>query len=253
MQRRGVRAITLGNGLYPTDERAEQLGISRDELAKIMYGGIDTDYEQLARTGEQLRSALAGGKELRITSPSGTDLRVPIAGRPVHVSDGVISAEDRKQGGTALSVWLPAGEVYLVPRSAGAEGVVVADRYYYEGDRIDGLRLEIRGGKVTGMTARSGLEGLQKRYEAAGAGRDIVGVIDIGINPSIGVPEGGAVNVWARAGAVTVGVGNNVWAGGDNANDLGIAAEARNATVTVDGRELVKEGKLVGEAVATAR
>jgi leucyl aminopeptidase (aminopeptidase T) len=253
MQQRGVRAVTLGNGLYPTAERAEHFGVSRDELAKIMYGGIDTDYEQLARTGEALRAALASGKELRITAPSGTDLRVPIAGRAVHLSDGVISAEDRKKGGTALSVWLPAGEVYLVPRAGGGEGVVVADRYYHEGDRIDGLRLEIKGGKVVGMTARSGLEGLEKRYEAAGAGRDALGVIDFGINPSVNVPDGGAVNAWSRAGAVTVGIGNNVWAGGDNANDFGIAADVGNATVTVDGREVVKEGKLVGATVASAR
>ncbi len=253
MQQRGVRAVSLGNGLYPSAERAEHFGVSRDELAKIMYGGVDTDYEQLARTGEDLRSALAGGKELRITAPSGTDLRVPVAGRPVHLADGVVSAEDRKRGGTALSVWLPAGEVYFVPRAGGAEGVVVADRYYHEGDRVDGLRLEVKAGKVVAMSARSGIEGLQKRYQAAGTGRDVVGVIDFGINPSIQVPEGGAVNVWSKAGAVTVGVGNNLWAGGDNANDFGIAADVRNATVTLDGKELVKDGKLVGQAVASAR
>jgi aminopeptidase len=253
MQRRGVRTVTLGNGLYPTEERAEQFGVSREELAKIMYGGIDTDYEHLERTGQQLRSALTGGKELRITGPSGTDLRVPIADRPVHVSDGVISAADRKRGGPALNVWLPAGEVYFTPRAAGAEGVVVADRYFYEGDRIDALRLEIKGGKVVGMSARAGLESLKTRYDAAGSGRDIVGVIDFGINPSIQVPEGGAVNVWARAGAVTVNIGNNVWAGGDNATDFSLVPEVRNATVTLDGTEIVKDGKLVGQAMASAR
>lgn len=253
MQQRRVRSVTLGNGLYPTAERAEQFGVSREELAKIMYGGIDTDYEQLSRTAQGLRSALTGGKELRITGPSGTDLRVPIAGRPVHMSDGVISADDRKQGGPALSVWLPAGEVYLVPRAGGTEGVVVADRFYFEGDRIDGLRLEIKGGKVVGMSASSGLEALKARYDAAGKGRDLVGVIDFGINPSIQVPADGAVNVWARAGAVTVGIGYNIWAGGDNAADYGLAADVRNATVTVDGRELVKDGKLVSQGVASAQ
>jgi leucyl aminopeptidase (aminopeptidase T) len=130
---------------------------------------------------------------------------------------------------------------------------VVAERYFYEGDRIEGLRLEVKAGKVVGMTARSGLEALQARYEAAGKGRDVVGVIDFGINPSIEVPEGGVVNVWSKAGAVTVGVGNNLWAGGDNANDFGIAADVRNATVTLDGKELVKDGKLVGQTVASAR
>ena len=40
MQKRGVRTVALGNGLYPSAERAEQFGISREELADMMYGGI---------------------------------------------------------------------------------------------------------------------------------------------------------------------------------------------------------------------
>jgi aminopeptidase len=253
MQRRGVRFVSLGNGLYPTAERAEQFGVSREDLGRLMYGGLDTDYGELESTAKRLRAALAGGKELRVTNASGTDLRVAIGGRPVQVSDGIISAEDRKSGGPALSAWLPAGEVYLTPRAGSAEGVLVADRYFHQGDRVEGLRLEIKSGKVVGMSAKSGVEGLKARYDAAGAGRDVVGVVDIGINPSIQVPAGSAVNVWSRAGAVTVMVGNNVWAGGDNSSDFGLPAEVQNATVTVDGTELVKDGKLVSPAAVTAR
>ncbi len=67
------------------------------------------------------------------------------------------------------------------------------------------------------------------------------------------MPESGAVNVWAKAGAVTIGIGNNVWAGGDNANDFGIAAEVRSATVTLDGKELVKSGNWSGRRWRRAR
>jgi leucyl aminopeptidase (aminopeptidase T) len=251
-QRRGVRSVALGNGLYPSEERAEQLGMERDELARVMYGGIDTDYELLQTTGGRLQKQLGAGRELRITNPSGTDFTVRIAGRPVYVSDGVISAEDRKQGGTSLSVWLPAGEVYLTPAPGAGDGVLVADRYFYEGDQIDGLRLEIKAGKVVGMTAKSGLEALKARYDAAGAGRDQLGVVDFGINPSLRVPPGRAVNVWSRAGAVTIGIGNNQWAGGTNTTDFGMAPEITRATVTLDGAEIVKEGTLVeSPAVAT--
>jgi leucyl aminopeptidase (aminopeptidase T) len=253
MQRRGVRAVTLGNGLYPTDERAEQFGISRQELGRLMYGGVDTDYGQLESTGKRLHDILAGGKELRVTNAAGTDLRMRIAGRPVQVSDGVISAEDRKRGGPALSAWLPAGEVYLTPGAGATEGVLVADRYFYQGDRVEGLRLEIKGGKVVAMSAKSGLDALKARYDAAGPGRDLVSVVDLGINPSIQVPSGSAVNVWSRAGAVTVVVGNNLWAGGTNNADFAIPAEVSNATVSVDGVALVKDGKLVGQTTVTAR
>jgi aminopeptidase len=253
MQQRGVRNVTLGNGLYPTEERAEQLGMSREELGRLMYGGIDTDYQQLQATGEGLRKALAAGQELRVTNASGTDLRVAIAGRPVHLSDGVISDADRRRGGTALSAWLPAGEVYVTPRAGGVEGVLVADRYYYQGDKVEGLRLQIEGGKVVAMTAKSGLDALKARYDAAGKGRDVVGVVDIGLNPSIELPAGSPVNIWSRAGAVTVVIGNNLWAGGENNADFGIPAEVSNATVTVDGNELVKDGKLVAATAVTTR
>jgi leucyl aminopeptidase (aminopeptidase T) len=251
MTKRSVRSVALGNGLYPNEERAEQFGISREELARLMYGGVDVDYTQLQSTGEQIRKTLAAGKELRITNADGTDLRVGIAGRTVLVSDGVISAEDRKKGGAAVSVWLPAGEVFLTPTPGTANGVVVADHVFYQGDRVDGLRLEVKAGKVVGMTAKSGLEPLEQYYKVAGPGKDVFGVVDIGINPDIEVPEGGAVNVWSRAGAVTVVVGNNTWAGGDNRVNFNLSPEIKNATLEVDGTAIVKDGKLVaGTAMA---
>jgi leucyl aminopeptidase (aminopeptidase T) len=253
MSKRNVRNVTLGNGLYPTEERAEQFGISRDDLAGLMYGGVDVDYAQLQSTGERVGKALAAGKELRITSADGTDLRVGIAGRPVQVSDGVISAEDRKKGGAAVSVWLPAGEVFVRPVPGTANGVVVADHVFYQGDRVDGLRLEVKGGKVVGMTAKSGLQPLEEYYKIAGPGKDVFGIVDIGINPAIQVPEGGAVNVWSRAGAVTVVVGNDTWAGGTNRVNFSLSPEIRNATLEVDGTALVKNGKLVAGAALAGR
>ena len=248
MQKRGVRFVSLGNGLYPNAERAEQFGMSRSDLAKIMYGGIDADYSQIQATGEELKKTLAAGKELHITSAAGTDLKVGIKGRPVLVSDGIISADDRKHGGAATSVWLPAGEVYVTPAGGSAEGVIVADHLFYQGQRIDGLKLEIKGGKMVSMTAKSGLESLKSLYDAAGEGKDLVGVIDLGINSNIHVPEGSPVNVWSRAGAVTVGVGNNTWAGGDNKSAFAVFPEVPKATLTVDGIEIVKDGKLIAPA-----
>ena len=171
-----------------------------------------------------------------------------IKGRPVLVSDGIISADDRKHGGAATSVWLPAGEVYVTPAGGSAEGVIVADHLFYQGQRIDGLKLEIKGGKMVSMTAKSGLESLKSLYDAAGEGKDLVGVIDLGINSNIHVPEGSPVNVWSRAGAVTVGVGNNTWAGGDNKSAFAVFPEVPKATLTVDGIEIVKDGKLIAPA-----
>jgi aminopeptidase len=245
MRKRGVRTVFLGNGLYPSAERAEQFGISRDQLAGLMYGGVDTDYEALQSTGEQVQKTLAGGKELRITNPNGTDLRVGISGRPITVSDGIISAADRKKGGAANSAWLPAGEVFLTPVPGTATGTVVSDKNYVQGERIDGLRLEFKAGKLTSMTAKSGLELLQALYDAAGPGKDVLGVIDIGINPGVKVTEGDPLLLWSQAGNVAVVVGNNSWAGGDNQVNFTVVGYSPKSTVTVDGKLLVQDGKLL--------
>jgi leucyl aminopeptidase (aminopeptidase T) len=251
MYKRGVRGVGLGNGLYPSAERAEQFGVSREELAAMMYGGIDADYPALQATGQQVRNVLAAGKQLHITNPNGTNLKVGISSRPITVNDGIISAEDRKRGGAATSVWLPAGEVYLTPVPGTAEGTMVADQFFFQGKPIKALRLEIKGGKLTSMTAKEGLEPLKAAYDAAGPGKDLLGVIDIGINPGIKSPERSPLHVWSKAGTVTVSVGNNIWAGGDNQTSFAVPAYSAGSTATVDGKPLVQDGKLVvGENVA---
>ncbi len=245
MQKRGVRMVALGNGLYPSAERAEQFGVSREELADMMYGGIGADYQALQSSGQQVRKVLAAGKEVRITNPNGTDFKVGIAGRPITVNDGIISAQDRKMGGAATSVWLPAGEVYLTPVPGTGDGTIVADRFFFQGKPIEGLRLVFKGGKMTSMTAKDGLEPLQAAYDAAGPGKDLVGVIDVGINPGIKSPDHSPVHVWGKAGTVTVSVGGNTWAGGDNQVSFGLALYSPGSTLAVDRKPLVLDGKLV--------
>jgi len=244
MQKRGVRRVFLGNGLYPSEGNSKQYDVSRRDLADALYSGVDVDYAELQRNGERIRQTLAASKALRITAPNGTDLRVQIAGRPVLVSDGVISPEDQHHGGAATSVWLPAGEVYLVPIAGSGDGVLVADRDYYQGEPIEELRLEFRAGKLVSMTAKSGLDPVQKQYDAAGTGRDALGVIDFGINPGLKLPAGKPVHAWSRAGMVTVVVGNNSWAGGNNKVPFGMSPFLPNATVTIDGKPLIQDGKL---------
>lgn len=66
-------------------------------------------------------------------------------------------------------------------------------------------------------------------------------------------PWGHVAPAWRSMVAVTVVVGNNLWAGGTNNADFAIPAEVSNATVSVDGVALVKDGKLVDQTTVTAR
>jgi uncharacterized protein (TIGR03067 family) len=242
--KRNVRTVNLGNGLYPTDERAKQFGISKEELARLFWGGVDVDYAKMQATGQALTAALAAGKELTVNDPGGTSLTVGIAARPVYVSDGVLSPDKIKKGGPACNVWLPAGEVYLAPVPGTAKGKVVVERMFWEGKEVRGLALTFDKGKLTGMTAEAGLDRIKALYEAAGAGKDEFSMIDLGINPNVRLPKASRMAAWMQAGAVSLGFGNNLFTGGDNKADFGFGATLPAATVAVDGTALIKDGVL---------
>lgn len=242
-RKRGVRSVDIGNGIFPTDATAKRFGMKKADLEKLFWSSVDVDYSKLQATGEAVKAAL-GGKVLKIKSDAGTDLTMAIEKRPVSVSDGIISDADRKAGGANLTVWLPAGEVYLVPVPGTAEGTLVLPRSFSDDVEIVDLALTIKAGKVVDAKAKKGLEAFKKRYDAAGAGKDELGYVDLGVNPALLAPKGSKLQSWVSAGTVTVGIGNNQWAGGTNLATYGYAGHLTTATVTVDDKPVVEKGVL---------
>src|SRR3989442_15560354 len=94
------------------------------------------------------------------------------------------------------------------------------------------------------MTAASGLAPLKADYDAGGSGKDLFGLIDIGLNPGINVPLATGAVVWPQAGAVTVVLGNDLFAGGSNNSDFAYAGQLGGASVTVDDKVGVENGRL---------
>ncbi len=245
MLARNVRQVAIGNGLYPTEARAKELGLSKDELAAMFHAGLAVDYDAQFKTAANVTGALAG-KQVKIVSPNGTDFTIGVEKQPVLTSDGVISDEKAKAGGAACLVWLPAGEVYVRPVAATATGKVVVPRTTYDGQEIADLTLTFAKGKLTEMTAKPspGFERLQAMYKAASDGKDQVAAIDVGVNPAVKFPAKAKDVSFMAAGTVTVFIGGDTWAGGDNKCPFGCVAFLRDATLTVDGKELVKAGEL---------
>jgi leucyl aminopeptidase (aminopeptidase T) len=244
MRKRSVRFITLGNGLYPTPSRARQFGLSEAELSKLFWDGVNVDYDKLQATGETVRKALAEGKEVHLTNPSGTDLKAGLDKRAVMVSDGVISDDKRNQGGAACWTYLPAGEVYVSTAPGTAEGRVVVDRLFYKGKEIDDLVLSVKAGKVVSLVAKANADALQADFKAATEGKDRVGVIDVGINPNVRPASSSKVMTYMQAGMVSLSIGNDTWAGGDDNSPFGLGCFEPGSTLTVDGKVIVDKGEL---------
>jgi aminopeptidase len=243
--KRSVRQVNLGNGLFPTAATAKRYGMTKAALEKLFWAGINVDYAKLSATGEAVKAALAG-KEMQVTDSNGTDLKLKIEARPVFVSDGVISADDVKKGGAAVQTWLPAGEVYLVPVAASATGKVVFDRVPFEDGEIKGLTMTFAAGKVTAVEAKpsKAWDRWKALYDAAPAGKENFAVVDLGINTAVTVPKGSKLLSYVPAGMVTVGIGDDTWAGGTNAVPFGMYGHLQAATVTVDGKTIVDKGTL---------
>ena len=116
--------MQVGNGLYPTASNAAESGVTERQLAAVFRRGLDADYRLWSRPRIGPGTCLGSGREIRVTDAHGTDFSAKLGGREVRTSDGVISDADLKQSGGSSSVFLPAGEVYVIAQPGSARGTL---------------------------------------------------------------------------------------------------------------------------------
>jgi leucyl aminopeptidase (aminopeptidase T) len=241
MAANGVRRVNIGNEMYPTPAAAARLGLELGALEDMFWAAVYTDPAQLQETAARVRQALEAGREVRLTHPNGTDLTFGIQEGAVFVSDGVVSQEDQAVGGAALSVWLPAGEVFLAPDQGTASGQLVIDREFWEGEEVRNVRMTFENGRMTALSGEGGIAKLRADYDASGACKELFGVLDVGINPAL---DPGQILNWMPAGMVTLGIGSNIWAGGEIDCEFSFNPHLPGATLMVDGVPVLENGEL---------
>ncbi len=102
---------------------------------EIFNGALKTDLEKVREFTEKGHEALKGVKEVRIKSPSGTDLSLEL-GDLLHPGTGITHESGEFNN-------LPDGEVFTVPLNAN--GVMVIDNFVTDGE---GSKLRIENGEV---------------------------------------------------------------------------------------------------------
>ena len=237
-----VRSVSVGNDLYPTEWRAKRFEMPLDNFAKLFWDGVNIDYSGLQTTGEKARATLAG-KELEITHPNGTSLKLNLESKPAYISDGIISADDIAKGN--LSVFLPAGEAAVIPAANSGTGKFVVEKDYFNGKEVHNVVFNFENGKLTSMTGEGdGFAAMKTDYDARGEGKDMLSYIDFGINPSYALAPSSKFGNWVSAGMVSVGTGNNTWAGGSNESTGAVGGHLAGCTVKIDGKTVVENGVL---------
>ena len=239
---RSVRVVNIGNSLYPTDDLASRFGMSRADLASMFWKAVAVTPTAIRAASGPLRAAIDGA-EVTLTSTNGTDLRFRVIRGGVSLSDGALPAAPRTADSMAPATWLPAGELFAQIVPGSGEGHVVVDRYVYLGAVITNLRMTFAGGRLTAMVATSGLDLLQKLFDAGTGGKDLLGTIDIGVNPEARFPIGGG-HVYPSSGGINLVIGNNSEFGGSTGASFDIVVPVPAATLSVGGKRVIDAGVL---------
>jgi len=241
MDKKGVRWVGIG---YPTPKRATESGVTLAKFKSAILSALDIDYEELAKRGRGIVEAVSDSASVHVTSTRGTDIEFQVKGRKWIFDDGIISKEDIETGDVGLN--LPCGEVFVCPIETSAEGTVFFDvPTNFWGHRISGVKLEFKEGKVVNFDAEYGKGDFKGVLDSATGDKDRIAEFAIGLNPKARFINDILVDEKVL-GTIHIAIGDNKGPayGGKNNSSIHWDLIMTRPTVTVDGKTLMKNGKL---------
>jgi aminopeptidase len=229
---------------FPTPQNAQTVKLDFATYEKIMWDAMNEDYKKIAAQGEKLKKLLESSKTIKVTSTDGTNITFSVTGRPVLVRDGVTTKADAAQKALNLrSAGIPDGRVTVTAMENSANGKVVVAKDLCDWEQITNVNFEIKKGKVQNMNAASGKPCIDKILAARSGDKDMFGGLTIGLNPALKPVED--FIPFNGAGVVHLLIGENRLSGGKNSSTFSWNWPILNATVEIDGKVVVKDGKVV--------
>jgi leucyl aminopeptidase (aminopeptidase T) len=239
---RKIRNISLPLALL-TPERAKVYGFKFEYWKNVVNSALTMDLKKIAKMGRDVAAILEKARTVHLTASNGTNLTFELNKRPIHIDDGIIDKEDIAK--KTLDAQLPAGSVLTTIVETSGNGKVVSDKPLQQmGLNIVDVEWEFKSGKLTSMKAKKNLELISKQFEKASGDKDRIGFLQIGLNPKA---EYGYLMDNIVEGAIQIGIGDNEYIGGKNASSFGMIATMGRATLDIDGRTIIKNGKLSPE------
>jgi leucyl aminopeptidase (aminopeptidase T) len=207
--------------------------------AEIMSRTMRADYNKIAKLSIDLSLILTGGSLVRIVTPRGTDLEIPIEGRECFADTGLIHEKGAFSN-------LPAGEAYLAPVEGTTHGIIVVDGSMAGIGTIsteDEITLVVEEGYVKETRGGKNAEQLKRLMGSVGEGGRNIAELGIGTNDKA-IVSGIVLEDEKVLGTVHIAVGNNLSMGGTVDVPLHLDAVLLDPTVEVDGKILLKDGEI---------
>lgn len=207
-----------------------------------MMQGMLSDYRRVAKLNAVVKQRLERASEIRVSSASGTDVRVALdPGEPIYSAAGVIEPGEWAN--------LPNGEVYTVP--AAVDGVYVCDGTVPSEEKFDRvelsrhpLRIEMANGRLTKLEGGPG-KLAESILATVRAGRNVdrVGMFAVGTNFELLMPIGDASQDMYIPGAYfslgrPVATGSAAWT-----STCQLSFSGRKTSLSIDGEILVDSGR----------
>jgi len=203
-------------------------GITED----VFVTGLDADYEAIAAHSAAIHEQVREAEEIRVTSPQGTDITFELGDREWHLDTGIV-----QEPGDFSN--LPAGEVFVSPKSAS--GTYVVDGTMRPHGLLDGdhqLRFEVDDGLVTEISDDEIRQQIETAAEEAGQAASNLAELGIGTNVGVDDLVGSVLLDEKAAGTVHIAIGDNASIGGETEAPLHLDGILREPTVYADGTEI---------------
>lgn len=209
-------------------------GVTEDIMVRCM----NADYTRIAARTAAVCDLMAHTSVIRVTSPAGTDITLPIQGRKAHASSGIF--REKGQFGN-----LPTGEAYLAPVEGQSQGVVVVDGSMAGiGVTNQPIRIVVQDGYATDITGGAEADRLRELLEPHGRSARTVAEFGIGTNDRA-ILTGKILEDEKVMGTIHIAFGDNKSMGGSVRVASHLDGLVKQPDVWFDDRLIMKAGRLV--------
>jgi hypothetical protein len=213
------------------------------EFDRVYLRALEIDYQAVNAAQESAIAMLRKGT-VRIHTPTGTDVMLRIGARPFNKQNGDASPERARAARVRVDrhIELPAGALRVAPVEGSVFGNISLPEARFGDTLARKVVILLDNGRVSGFRAEQGLEAVKAALEGAEF-REFA----LGFNPELAPPAGSDLAPYYGYGAGVV-----RFAFGDN-QELGGAVRGgavrwlfqTNASIHIDYKYIVKDGKLL--------
>jgi leucyl aminopeptidase (aminopeptidase T) len=210
-------------------------GITIDAMARC----LNADYDKIISLTDFIADKMEGISTIRVVTEKGTDVTMPVKGRMILRSKGVL----RNKGESGN---LPSGEVYLAPWEDQTNGKLVIDGSMATIGMVETpITVDIVNGYAESITGGKEAEKLVEILDKSG--REARAVAEFGIGTNYKAKLTGLILEDEKVfGTIHIAFGNNITMGGKISVSSHLDGLVTQPDVYFDDILVMKKGKMVG-------